>query len=111
MTRSIRRQLRFLHAYAATTTIAFVLMAAAAFRQAPKTQNMGEITVERINVVDANGTLRLVISNSVVLSDAQGRARLALKVGADGAAAIEFLDADGKTLRRVTADDKPGGGP
>src|SRR5262245_44725218 len=63
MTRSIRRQLRFLHAYAAVTTIALVVMAAAAFRQAPKSQNLGEITVERINVVDANGTLRLVISN------------------------------------------------
>jgi len=242
MTRSLRRQLRFLHAYAAVTTIGFAVMAAAAFRQAPKAQNLGEITVERINVVDANGTLRLVISNkdrmhpgviggktlqrprpyagflffndqgdesggltfrgreengrrvadsglmfdqlgqdqtigfdyseqdrqrsagfkvwdrpetpladlvdqvnaanaiqneaeraaalakvraaapkpaqrlfvgktrdrasSVVLSDAEGRARLALKVGADGGAAIEFLDADGKAVRRVTADGK-----
>jgi hypothetical protein len=63
MTRSIRRQLRFLHAYVATTAVVFVVLAVSAFRQAPKAQNMGEITVERINVVDANGTLRLVISN------------------------------------------------
>jgi hypothetical protein len=34
----------------------------AAFRQAD-TRRFDEITVERINVVDANGTLRLVISN------------------------------------------------
>lgn len=37
--------------------------ATAAFRQAPAPQNLGEITVERINVVDKDGTLRLVISN------------------------------------------------
>lgn len=63
MTRSIRRQLRFLHAYAATTTIGLVVLALSAFRQAPKDKNLGEITVERINVVDADGTLRMVISN------------------------------------------------
>lgn len=63
MTRSIRRQLRFLHAYAATTSIVLVVLAVSAFGQAPKPQNLGEITAERINIVDADGTLRLVISN------------------------------------------------
>ena len=63
MTRSIRRQLRFLHAYAATTTIVLAVLAGSAFRQPAKEKNLGEITVERINVVDADGTLRLVISN------------------------------------------------
>jgi hypothetical protein len=62
MTRALRRQLRVLHAYAATTTIVLAALAVSAFRQAPKA-NMGEITVERINVVDHDGTLRLVISN------------------------------------------------
>jgi hypothetical protein len=63
MARSLRRQLRVLQAYVAVSTIILVVFAVSAFRQAPKAQNMGEITVERINVVDANGTLRLVISN------------------------------------------------
>ena len=62
MRRSIRRQLRFLHAYAATTSLVLIVLALSAFRQAPP-KNLGEITVERINVVDANGTLRLVIAN------------------------------------------------
>ena len=35
----------------------------AAFRQGEAPRRFGEITVERINVVDANGALRLVISN------------------------------------------------
>ncbi len=63
MTRSLRRHLRILHAYVVTSLIVFIFLAAAAFRQAPKAQNLGEITAERINIVDANGTLRLVISN------------------------------------------------
>jgi hypothetical protein len=40
-----------------------IVLAASAFRQSPKPTNLGEITVERINVVDADGTLRMVISN------------------------------------------------
>jgi hypothetical protein len=63
MTRSIRRQLRVLHAYVVSTLVVFVVLAVSAFRQPPKSQNLGEITAERINIVDANGTLRLVISN------------------------------------------------
>jgi hypothetical protein len=63
MVRSIRRQLRVLQIYVATTTVVGTVVAVSAFRQVPRPQNMGEITVERINVVDANGTLRLVISN------------------------------------------------
>jgi hypothetical protein len=52
----------FLRAYAAVASLALVVLATAAFRQA-RPQNLGEITVERINVVDADGTVRLVISN------------------------------------------------
>ena len=63
MRRSLRRQLRFLHAYAGTTSLIVLVLAVSAFRQAGKPQNMGEITAERINIVDGDGTLRLVISN------------------------------------------------
>jgi hypothetical protein len=63
MSQSIRRQLQFLHACAATTLVVFAVLAISAFRQPPRPQNLGEITAERINIVDANGTLRLVISN------------------------------------------------
>jgi hypothetical protein len=53
----------FLRIYVAVLSLVVVVLATAAFRQAGKPQNLGKITVERINVVDANGTLRLVISN------------------------------------------------
>lgn len=39
--------------------------------------------------------------SQLTLADAQGRKRLVLRVAPDGAAAIDFLDADGKTVRSV----------
>ena len=53
----------WMRAYVVVSSLAIVVLSTAAFRQASKPQNLGEITVERINVVDANGTLRMVISN------------------------------------------------
>jgi hypothetical protein len=53
----------FLRIYVVVSSLALVFLTTAALRQASKPQNLGEITVERINVVDANGTLRLVIAN------------------------------------------------
>jgi hypothetical protein len=53
----------FLRLYVVVSSLALVFLTTAALRQAGKPQNLGEITVERINVVDANGTLRLVIAN------------------------------------------------
>ena len=63
MARTLRRQLRFLHAYVASTLVIFAALAVSAFRQPAAPRNLGEITAERINIVDADGTLRLVISN------------------------------------------------
>ena len=61
MRTSLRRQLRFLRAYAITSSLVLTVLAAAAFRQA-SSQRFGEITAERVNVVDADGTLRMVIA-------------------------------------------------
>lgn len=63
MVRGLRRQIRLLQAYALLSGLAFTLLAAAAFGRAAAPQRFDEITVGRINVVDADGTLRLVISN------------------------------------------------
>jgi hypothetical protein len=60
----LSRDLRLLKAWAATSALLVVVLAAAAFRQASApARNWGEISVERINVVDPDGTLRLVIAN------------------------------------------------
>lgn len=63
MVRSVRRHIKLLHAYAATTSLMLIGVAVSAFVQPAQPQNLGEITAERINIVDADGTLRLVISN------------------------------------------------
>jgi hypothetical protein len=61
MRNSLRRELRFLRAYAIGSGVALVLLTTVAFTQS--TQTFGEINVARINVKDADGTLRMVISN------------------------------------------------
>ena len=71
MRQSIGRELRFLRVYAVVNSIVLTVLATAAFRQSPAPQKFDEITVQRMNVVDANGTLRLVISNKVRMHPGQ----------------------------------------
>lgn len=59
----IRRELRALKAYAVIMTVLFGTLTIAAFRQEREQQRFGEIDVERINVIEPDGTLRMVISN------------------------------------------------
>jgi hypothetical protein len=63
MKQSLRRELRLLRAYTAVSAAALVFIAVAAFGQPAARQKFGEIDVERINIVDASGTLRMVLSN------------------------------------------------
>jgi hypothetical protein len=53
----------FMRAYSIAASLALAFFATAAFRQPAAPQNLGEITVERINVVDKDGTLRMVIAD------------------------------------------------
>jgi hypothetical protein len=60
----IRRQTRFLRAYALAMTAAVGVLSLAAFRQQPAQKTrFTEIDVERINIVEPDGKLRMVISN------------------------------------------------
>ena len=60
---TIRRQLRVLQAYAALSVAVASFVSLTAFTQQNNTQRIDELTVQRLNVVDANGTLRFVLSN------------------------------------------------
>ncbi|MGH9175266.1 MAG: hypothetical protein ACRD1H_12965 [Vicinamibacterales bacterium] len=62
MSRRLRREIRWLQVYATTSSLVLVVLAVSAFRQAPTPQKVDELTVQRLNVIDANGTLRLVVS-------------------------------------------------
>src|SRR5262245_5707113 len=63
MRRRVRHRVRALQAYAAGTSLGLVVLASAGFTQTSGTQRIDELTVQRLNVVDANGTLRVVLSN------------------------------------------------
>jgi len=63
MRRGLRRRVRALQAYAAGSSLAVVVLASAGLAQSTGTQRIDELTVQRLNVVDVNGTLRVVLSN------------------------------------------------
>ncbi len=67
MPSSLRRDIKLLKAWAITSSTIALVLSVAAFRQPqPPVQEkarFGEIDVERINVVEPDGKLRLVISN------------------------------------------------
>ena len=65
MSDDIRREIRRLKGYSLIMTAAFGVMAFAAFRQGVESQNakFAVIDVERINIVEPDGKLRMVISN------------------------------------------------
>jgi len=64
MEQVILKQLRWLKIYAVISTIVFAGFLSLAFKQNAKPQRFEEIDVERINIIEKNGTLRLVISNA-----------------------------------------------
>jgi hypothetical protein len=63
MTDPIRRELRLLKGYAVVVTILLGTLSIAAFRQSSQKTRFTEIDVERINIVEPDGRLRMVISN------------------------------------------------
>ena len=63
MDRSIHRELRLLKGYALVVTLLLGTLSIAAFRQSAQKTRFTEIDVERINIVEPDGALRMVISN------------------------------------------------
>jgi len=60
----LEKEVRFLKMYAVVMTLLFGVLALAAFRQADQRTKFAEIDVERINIVEKDGRLKMVISNS-----------------------------------------------
>src|SRR5687767_744528 len=63
MSDPIRRELRMLKGYAVVVTLLLGTLSIAAFRQSSQKVRLTEIDVERINIVEPDGKLRMVISN------------------------------------------------
>jgi hypothetical protein len=63
MKRRLRRQIRALQAFAGGALVALVMLVSMGLAQSNTPQRIDELTVQRLNIVDANGTLRMVLSN------------------------------------------------
>ncbi|HEX9727922.1 MAG TPA: hypothetical protein VGA37_05420 [Gemmatimonadales bacterium] len=63
MRADLERDVRFLKAYAVGTTIVAGVLIASAFGFQDRNPRFDEIDVERVNIVERDGTLRMVISN------------------------------------------------
>ena len=63
METKLQRDVRFLKIYAVVITLLLVVVAFAGFRQASQKTKFTEIDVERINIVEKDGQLKMVISN------------------------------------------------
>src|SRR6185295_12244202 len=64
METKLEKEVRFLKIYAAVITVACTIFFLTGFALENRKQKFEEIDVERINVVEKDGTLRMVISNS-----------------------------------------------
>ena len=64
MKRRLRRKIRALQAYAGGASLALVVLVSMGLAESNASQQrIDELTVQRLNVVDGNGTLRMVLSN------------------------------------------------
>jgi len=63
METKIEKELRFLKAYAVASTLIFAVFVLTAFTVNDKKQKFGEIDVGRINLVEKDGTRRMIITN------------------------------------------------
>ena len=62
MKSKLEKEVRFLKIYALASTLGFSLLLLASFKSS-KHQKFEEIDVERINIVEKDGSLKMVISN------------------------------------------------
>ena len=59
----LEKEVRFLKLYAVITTLLFAVLTFAAFQQTSPKNRFAQIDVERINIVEKDGKLKMVISN------------------------------------------------
>jgi hypothetical protein len=63
MMNKLEKEVRFLKVYAVVTTLLFGVLVFSAFQQANQKNRFTEIGVERINIIEKDGKLKMVISN------------------------------------------------
>lgn len=102
-----KRELVLLRLYAGAATVLLAVFSLGAFRQQPGRQRFGEIDVERINVIEPDGTIRLAISNKARFPDpVVGGKSYPLRSGAKRAGMIFFNDEGNENGGLVYAGQK-----
>lgn len=79
--RRTQRELRLLRAYLVVSTALLSILSLAAFRRASDRPHFEEIDVERINIVEKDGRVRLVLANSQRSPGAVSRGQLITQAG------------------------------
>src|ERR1051325_5572602 len=64
MPNKLERDVKYLKVYASVSTLLLAILLLTGFAETQQKQKFGEIDVERINIVEKDGKLDLVISNS-----------------------------------------------
>ncbi|WP_442266624.1 hypothetical protein ACSIGC_02720 [Tenacibaculum sp. ZS6-P6] len=62
--RNLNKELTFLRTFAITTALGIITFASFAFKEYNNVKKFGTINVERINIVEADGTVKMVITNA-----------------------------------------------
>lgn len=106
-----RRELLLLRSYAGVATLLLAVFTLGAFRQPLRHERFTEIDVERINVIEPDGTLRLAISDKARFPDpVVGGKAYALRSGAKRAGMIFFNDEGNENGGLIYAGRKEGTG-
>jgi len=108
----MQREIRFLKAYALGSSVVLVVLLLAAF-QAPRNQRFTVIDVERINIVEPNGRLAMVIADAERMPGPilEGRELSAeLSSGRRGSAGMLFYNARGDEVGGLTFRGQETGG-
>jgi len=95
MESEILSQLRLLKIYAAAMTVVFAVLCLTALAPSTHKQKFGEIDAERINIVDANGSPQLIISNKDRFPEPVANGRELKGMRSVRPAGLVFYDAKG----------------
>lgn len=114
MEREMRSDIRFLRAYGVTTTTLLAVLALAAFQQSRRPSRFVEIDVERINVIEKGGQVRLIISNKERAPDGVIDGKTFKRQGGNSAGMIFYNDEGdengGLLLAGETINGRPNAG-
>jgi hypothetical protein len=109
MEEKLQKEIRFLHVYAAALTMLLTAAVICGFRWANERMKFDEIDVARINIVEKDGTVKMVISNKDRAPDAIIGGKAYPRQGGNSPGIIFFNDKGDECGGLVFSGDDRGG--